>query len=419
MPRSLPTGEPCTRRPSATWRSSPATGRAVRSDSSPVVPAVSTPPRPAHGSRSRWPRSTSRSAPTGAASTPRTGPCCLHSPPGKTARCATARTGALSQPRRISRTGRAGRADPLHSQRDARLASAGGAKPRRQARLRRRQAARRRRGLEPGERLLAESKVSLAPTQQPRRRSLTWPLCGLAVFVAAAVWAAAALGFGTYGFGGQQYEHLRITRAALDCHGRDSGGGCFETESIAQLAGREPERGVSGWVGAVGAPDKDQIQTPAAHCDNADFLSGYYAEEMRRRRNERLAACWTHLRNHFWAGVRAAEGLLDRRAGSSRARSTSMPTAPTSSRSRGALNAMSSSTSDACCTGCRTSTRTATGRIKPTPIGRYLRSTHRGSTALCPRPSSTCAGATWGRSPMSSPQAASKTAAPTGSHMTR
>jgi hypothetical protein len=155
--------------------------------------------------------------------------------------------------------------------------------------------------------------VSLAPTQQPRRRSLTWPLCGLAVFVAAAVWAAAALGFGTYGFGGQQYEHLRITRAALDCHGRDSGGGCFETESIAQLAGREPERGVSGWVGAVGAPDKDQIQTPAAHCDNADFLSGYYAEEMRRRRNERLAACWTHLRNHFWAGVRAAEGLLDKK----------------------------------------------------------------------------------------------------------
>src|SRR5438034_5002983 len=74
--------------------------------------------------------------------------------------------------------------------------------------------------------------------------------------------------FGTINGLGQRAEHERITRAALACPpGVKSTGDCFEPKSMDQLAGH------AGTFGAVGAPDLDEFSTPAAHCDDADFLN--------------------------------------------------------------------------------------------------------------------------------------------------
>src|SRR5688572_22242725 len=78
---------------------------------------------------------------------------------------------------------------------------------------------------------------------------------------------ADARGFGTISLpgSGQNAEHERITRAALACPGgAPSDGTCFEPASLGELAGRP------GTFGGVGAPDRDEITNPDAHCDDAD-----------------------------------------------------------------------------------------------------------------------------------------------------
>ncbi|HEX3305719.1 MAG TPA: hypothetical protein VHS32_05700, partial [Streptosporangiaceae bacterium] len=100
------------------------------------------------------------------------------------------------------------------------------------------------------------------------RSSLAAALAAVALSVSTPGSAAA---FGTIDGGGQNREHERITRAALAC-GADtaSDADCFEPRSMDSLAGRVRE------FGAVGAPDRDELSLPAAHCDNADFLAGDY-----------------------------------------------------------------------------------------------------------------------------------------------
>lgn len=116
---------------------------------------------------------------------------------------------------------------------------------------------------------------------------------------------SSATAFGTIDSGGQHREHERITRAALACaEGARSNGDCFEPKSIDQLAGHEKT------FGGVGAPDSDEISDPAAHCDNADFLSGSYPRT-REQATAQLMDCVAHLRTRLREGVDSAKDLLN------------------------------------------------------------------------------------------------------------
>jgi hypothetical protein len=135
-------------------------------------------------------------------------------------------------------------------------------------------------------------------------------LVGSLVAVASAVSAPASVqpasAFGTINFAGQRSEHERITRAALACPpGVASTGGCFEPRSIDQLAGH------SGTFGAVGSPDSDEIFTPAAHCDDADFLNAPGYPRTRAQATAQLRACIQHLRMRFRQGRDASSALLN------------------------------------------------------------------------------------------------------------
>jgi hypothetical protein len=114
-----------------------------------------------------------------------------------------------------------------------------------------------------------------------------------------------ATAFGTVEGGGQNREHERITRAAVACQsGTGSDGGCFEPRSVDQLAGH------GKGFGAVGAPDRTEISDPSAHCDDADFLDGGYAQP-RDEATARLRECVDHLRRRFREAIKSAGGLLD------------------------------------------------------------------------------------------------------------
>src|SRR5207249_4160082 len=113
-------------------------------------------------------------------------------------------------------------------------------------------------------------------------------VCGLVA--AGAVAPQTASGFGT--IASQGSEHERITRLALACPGGkgSSNGDCFEPRSLDQLAGH------GGTFGAVGAPDSDEVFTPEAHCDKADFLAGTYPQS-RAAATAALTDCVGHLKD--------------------------------------------------------------------------------------------------------------------------
>jgi hypothetical protein len=114
-----------------------------------------------------------------------------------------------------------------------------------------------------------------------------------------------AAAFGTIDGGGQRREHERITRAAAACRaGAESGGDCFEPESLNQLAGHGKT------FGAVGSPDRTEVSDPSAHCDDADYLDGGYPRT-RAEATGRLLDCVHHLRGRFREAVADAGGLLD------------------------------------------------------------------------------------------------------------
>jgi hypothetical protein len=128
-----------------------------------------------------------------------------------------------------------------------------------------------------------------------------------------ALWAcvvlvpSSAAAFGTIEGGGQNREHERITRAAVACPvGAGSDGNCFEARSVDQLAGHGKT------FGAVGAPDITEASTPAAHCDDADFLAGGYPQT-RDEATAALLGCVEHLRGRFREAIDSAKGVLDDR----------------------------------------------------------------------------------------------------------
>ncbi|MGW6391622.1 CinY protein [Streptomyces sp. NPDC055103] len=114
--------------------------------------------------------------------------------------------------------------------------------------------------------------------------------------------------FGTINTFGQNAEHERITRAALACApGDDPGaaGTCFQPNSLSQLAG------ANGTMGAIGAPDMDQIFTEAAHCDGADYLNVAGYPRTRAQATSVLQACISHLKGQFNRGVDQADALVN------------------------------------------------------------------------------------------------------------
>jgi len=127
----------------------------------------------------------------------------------------------------------------------------------------------------------------------------------LAVVALTASTPGSAAAFGTIASGGQNREHERITRAALACAaGTASGADCFEPRTLDLLAGYGRE------FGAVGAPDRDELSLPAAHCDNADFLPDGYP----RTRDQATGAvvdCVDQLRLRFREAAESAGALVD------------------------------------------------------------------------------------------------------------
>lgn len=81
-----------------------------------------------------------------------------------------------------------------------------------------------------------------------------------------------ASAFGTVSGAGQDREHEKITRAALECGLAPSTVKCFQPKSIGELAG------AAGTFGAVGAPDqpfRGLITDPVAHCDDGDTFQQF------------------------------------------------------------------------------------------------------------------------------------------------
>lgn len=126
--------------------------------------------------------------------------------------------------------------------------------------------------------------------------------------------APAVTAFGTINSLGQQAEHERITRTALQCpEGRYlDDGSCFEPISMVSFAGG------NGTFGAIGAPDggADALKSEA-HCDDADYmdyakfgLNGTYPHS-KESRNQALRDCYEHMKELWDGGVAAAAELLD------------------------------------------------------------------------------------------------------------
>ncbi|KAF2644091.1 CinY protein [Massarina eburnea CBS 473.64] len=112
--------------------------------------------------------------------------------------------------------------------------------------------------------------------------------------------------FGTTYLLGQQAEHERITRAALQCYGGwKSDGSCFEEDSVDQVAGS------TGTFGAVGAPDVPPPFGAEAHCDDADFLDITGYPQSRQIASSKLKTCVDFLKSQFRDSIIEAATLLD------------------------------------------------------------------------------------------------------------
>ncbi|GAA0379520.1 CinY protein [Streptomyces blastmyceticus] len=140
---------------------------------------------------------------------------------------------------------------------------------------------------------------------------------GLAASALLVAPAGSAHAFGTYGTLGQNHEHERITRAALACApGASSDGSCFEPTSLAQLAGDNAQLISGKGLGAVGAPDRTQLEQAGAHCDNADYLDPKYNggkayPQSRDAATKALRTCIAYLQQRFQDAPGTAGALVD------------------------------------------------------------------------------------------------------------
>jgi hypothetical protein len=113
--------------------------------------------------------------------------------------------------------------------------------------------------------------------------------------------------FGTVNGIGQHAEHEKITRAALGCNAEDPVDDCFRTLSLDELAGKTKT------VGAIGAPDINEVCIPDAHCDDADYFEDGFTTypQTRSKATAALQNCLAHLKKRYEQGLDAAQKLLD------------------------------------------------------------------------------------------------------------
>lgn len=118
--------------------------------------------------------------------------------------------------------------------------------------------------------------------------------------------SATAQGFGTVSLLGQNTEHEKITRLALEC-GFDDRPICFETVTLDSLAGKK------GTFGAVGAPDPGPtVFRFFAHCSGGDFLRSPDYPRSEERAKKSLIMCRNYIIYHFRQAVKKSDRLLDK-----------------------------------------------------------------------------------------------------------
>lgn len=118
--------------------------------------------------------------------------------------------------------------------------------------------------------------------------------------------AGSAFAFGTIRSMGQNAEHGRITRLALECGTGAQADDCFEPKSLDNLAGAR------GSFGAVGAPDRGRLSFQSdAHCSSGDYFDVEGYPQSRAEAQRILSACRDFMQLHMDAAVEAAGGLLD------------------------------------------------------------------------------------------------------------
>ncbi|PLR23840.1 hypothetical protein SGCZBJ_14715 [Caulobacter zeae] len=139
-----------------------------------------------------------------------------------------------------------------------------------------------------------------------RSRLLAAGLAAAALVAPLALVAApqAAQAFGTVRKLGQNAEHERITRRALEPVG-------FERLTLNQLAGTSLMVG-AGSFGAVGAPDRPfrgLISVTEAHCDDGDWFDGGDYAQGRDKANDALRACRALMHRNLDEALRRAGDL--------------------------------------------------------------------------------------------------------------
>lgn len=143
-------------------------------------------------------------------------------------------------------------------------------------------------------------------------------LVGLCVLSLAAVIPSAADAFGTINSGGQNAEHGRITRKALECSPGSEPGSCFASRTLDSLAGK------SGEFGAIGAPDRGRgMLTSYAHCSGGDYLDVEGYPRSREEAQATIAECRSYMVDNLAHAVEDAAKLLDDE-GNIRSRQASM-----------------------------------------------------------------------------------------------
>ena len=135
-----------------------------------------------------------------------------------------------------------------------------------------------------------------------------WRIPAITTVVAAGLMVPASAGaFGTINGLGQHAEHEKITKV-LSCGADDSVQSCFQSGSMAMLAGSD------GTIGGVGLPDRvTEIEGhPDNHCDDADYLPGApYQRTEAERAVRAIDDCVTLFGRHMDEAVDAAGGLAD------------------------------------------------------------------------------------------------------------
>ncbi len=125
-------------------------------------------------------------------------------------------------------------------------------------------------------------------------------VAGLTLFL-----CASAFAFGTVSLLGQNTEHEKITRLALECKTPEQIN-CFEPKTLDSLAGKK------GTFGAVGAPDPGPtLFRFFAHCSGGDFLAAPDYPRSKEKAEEALTLCRTWMILNLNRAIKVSADMLN------------------------------------------------------------------------------------------------------------